>query len=172
MGSIGSRSCATPAVFDISIIALSNSFTLALHAHQQSNANKRLESIQENASYAFPEARPRTAKPNTCACMQSVSQSVVSRIRRSQVVVLANVILKIEKVCSVVLQASKHSVQLSQRSHDIPTGSISSGKLVRLVVVAAASLAVLTFLFCPIISFQSPRIIEAKIAPFLNGPPF
>ena len=72
--------------------------------------------------------------------MQSVSQSVVSRIRRSQVVVLANVILKIEKVCSVVLRASKHSVQLSQRSHDIPTGSISSGKLVRLVVVAAASL--------------------------------
>lgn len=169
MGSIGSRSCATPAVFDISIIALSNSFTLALHAHQQSNANKRLESIQENASYAFPEARPRTTKLNMR--VHAVSQSVVSRIRRSQVVVLANVILKIEKVCSVVLQASKHSVQLSQRSHDIPTGSISSGKLVRLVVVAAASLAVLTFLFCPIISFQSSRIIEAKIAPSLNGPP-
>ena len=87
---------------------------------------------------------------------------VNSRVRRSQVIVLANVVLKIEEIRGVILQpftTSNTSQTMFRMSNPVET-------------VLVAALPVLTFSFCPIMSFQLPRIIEAKIAPSLNGPPF
>jgi hypothetical protein len=55
-GSIGSRSCAMLAVFDISIIAPNNSFTLALHAHQQCQQTSQ---IKNNARCNISECEGR-----------------------------------------------------------------------------------------------------------------